>query len=87
MLAAVLPCCYFSARTGAPFLGTDAYELTAEGAPLAEKRTVTFPNRKIVAGSSPVYEDASAICRLDQASLDALAGALPMSAFGERGWL
>jgi phage terminase large subunit GpA-like protein len=41
----------------------DAMETTAEGNPirLAERRTLTFANRKIVIGSTPVFEDTSAV--------------------------
>lgn len=37
----------------------DAMEVTAEGDPttLAERRTLSFANRKIIKGSSPIYED------------------------------
>jgi phage terminase large subunit GpA-like protein len=39
----------------------DAYETSAEGSPvaLAEKRTLSFPNRKIVLGSTPTHESTS----------------------------
>jgi phage terminase large subunit GpA-like protein len=41
----------------------DAMEVTAEGNPirLAERRTLTFSNRKIVIGSTPVFEETSAV--------------------------
>jgi phage terminase large subunit GpA-like protein len=41
----------------------DAMETTAEGNPirLAERRTLTFANRKIVIGSTPVFEETSAV--------------------------
>jgi phage terminase large subunit GpA-like protein len=44
----------------------DAVEASAEGDPisLAEKRTLSFDNRKIVVGSTPLAEDTSHICRL-----------------------
>jgi phage terminase large subunit GpA-like protein len=44
----------------------DGMELTAEGDPiaLAEKRTLSFQDRKIVAGSTPTDESTSAILRL-----------------------
>lgn len=44
----------------------DAMEPSAEGNPLtlAEKRTLSFANRKIVAGSTPTSEDTSNILRL-----------------------
>lgn len=43
----------------------DAMEVTAEGNPLrlAENRTMTFANRKIIAGSTPVLADTSHILR------------------------
>ncbi|MGQ3674021.1 phage terminase large subunit family protein [Xanthobacter sp. TB0139] len=50
----------------------DGMELTAEGSPvlIAEKRTLSFPDRKIVIGSTPIYEDSShvlgAYARSDQ---------------------
>ncbi|GGE96139.1 phage terminase large subunit family protein [Stappia taiwanensis] len=39
----------------------DAMEMTAEGSPilLAEKRTLSFPDRKIVIGSTPIFEETS----------------------------
>lgn len=39
----------------------DGMEMTAEGSPiaLAEKRTLSFPDRKIIIGSTPIHEDAS----------------------------
>ena len=44
----------------------DGMDITPEGDPLrlAERRTLTFPNCKLIAGSTPVYEDTSAIARL-----------------------
>ena len=44
----------------------DGMELTAEGSPiaLAEKRTLSFPDRRIVAGSTPTDEATSLIARL-----------------------
>lgn len=44
----------------------DAMESGAEGSPitLAERRTISFPNRKILAGSTPTWEDTSHILRL-----------------------
>ena len=44
----------------------DAIESGAEGSPitLAERRTISFPDRKIVAGSTPTWEDTSHILRL-----------------------
>jgi phage terminase large subunit GpA-like protein len=43
----------------------DACEAGAEGDPLslAERRTLTFPNRKIIVGSTPIYADVSPIMR------------------------
>ncbi|MDI4666444.1 phage terminase large subunit family protein [Xanthobacter autotrophicus] len=39
----------------------DGMEITAEGSPiaLAEKRTLSFPDRKIIVGSTPIFEDSS----------------------------
>ena len=44
----------------------DAMESGAEGSPitLAERRTLSFPDRKIIAGSTPTWEDTSHILRL-----------------------
>ena len=43
----------------------DAMEATAEGSPLrlAERRTLTFSNRKIVLGSTPTFTDTSNVLR------------------------
>lgn len=43
----------------------DGMEPTAEGSPilLAEKRTLSFPDRKIVLGSTPVHEETSNVLR------------------------
>jgi phage terminase large subunit GpA-like protein len=43
----------------------DGMEVGAEGAPirLAERRTLSFPNRKIIIGSTPLFEDTSAVLR------------------------
>ncbi len=43
----------------------DAMESGPEGSPitLAERRTLSFPNRKIVLGSTPVYEETSHVLR------------------------
>lgn len=43
----------------------DAMELTTEGSPilLAERRTLSFPDRKIVMGSTPVHDETSTILR------------------------
>ena len=43
----------------------DAMEVTQEGSPiiLAERRTLSFPDRKIVLGSTPVHEDSSHVLR------------------------
>ncbi|WP_336488301.1 phage terminase large subunit family protein [Methylobacterium nigriterrae] len=48
----------------------DAMETTSEGDPLdlAIKRTQSFPNRKIVRGSTPTGADTSTICRAYEAS-------------------
>lgn len=43
----------------------DGMEATSEGSPiiLAERRTMSFPDRKIVIGSTPVHEDTSHVLR------------------------
>lgn len=43
----------------------DGMESTAEGSPilLAERRTLSFPNRKIVLGSTPVHDNTSHVLR------------------------
>lgn len=43
----------------------DGMEATAEGSPilLAERRTLSFPDRKIITGSSPVHEETSHVLR------------------------
>lgn len=43
----------------------DACEVTAEGNPLllAERRTLTFSNRKIIVGSTPIFADTSPVLR------------------------
>lgn len=43
----------------------DGMESGPEGSPLvlAERRTLSFPNRKIVVGSTPVHEETSHVCR------------------------
>ena len=43
----------------------DAFEVGAEGNPirLAERRTLTFPNRKIIIGSTPIFTDTSHVLR------------------------
>lgn len=43
----------------------DGMEATAEGSPilLAERRTLSFPDRKIVMGSTPVHEETSHVLR------------------------
>src|SRR5258708_31399596 len=48
----------------------DACESGAEGNPLrlAERRTLSFPNRKIVIGSTPIFEDTSHVLRTYAAS-------------------
>ena len=48
----------------------DAFEMTKEGPPdvLAEKRTLSYPNRKIVKGSTPIFTETSAILRAYESS-------------------
>jgi phage terminase large subunit GpA-like protein len=48
----------------------DAMEMTAEGSPvdLATKRTLTFSDRKIVLGSTPLVEETSHVCKAYAAS-------------------
>jgi phage terminase large subunit GpA-like protein len=48
----------------------DAMEDSAEGdvIALAEKRTLTFPNRKIIVGSTPLDQETSHVCRAYAAS-------------------
>jgi phage terminase large subunit GpA-like protein len=48
----------------------DAMETGAEGNPLrlAERRTLSFPNRKIIIGSTPIFEDTSPVIRAFDAS-------------------
>ena len=48
----------------------DAFKDGAEGSSieLAERRTMTFPNRKIIQGSTPIDEETSHICRAYEAS-------------------
>jgi phage terminase large subunit GpA-like protein len=48
----------------------DAAEPTAEGNPitLAERRTLTFANRKIILGSTPIFADSSPVLRAYTAS-------------------
>jgi phage terminase large subunit GpA-like protein len=43
----------------------DAMEIGAEGNPirLGERRTLTYPNRKIIIGSTPIFSDTSAVLR------------------------
>lgn len=43
----------------------DAMEVGAEGSPilLAERRTLSFPDRKLVLGSTPIFEDTSHVLR------------------------
>ena len=43
----------------------DAAEISAEGNPirLAERRTLSFPNRKIIIGGTPIFEDTSHVLR------------------------
>jgi phage terminase large subunit GpA-like protein len=61
----------------------DAYETSAEGSPLAlaERRTLTFGDRKIVLGSTPLFEETSAICRAYAAS-DGRVFEIPCAACG-----
>ncbi len=48
----------------------DGMETTAEGSPilLAERRTMSFPDRKIIMGSTPVHEETSHVLRAYAAS-------------------
>lgn len=48
----------------------DGMEVTPEGSPLllAEKRTLSFPDRKIIIGSTPVDQDTSHVARAFEAS-------------------
>ncbi|WER08946.1 phage terminase large subunit family protein [Rhodobacter capsulatus] len=48
----------------------DAMEQTAEGSPiaLAERRTLSFADRKIIAGSTPTFEETSHVLKLYAAS-------------------
>jgi phage terminase large subunit GpA-like protein len=48
----------------------DGMETTPEGDPilLAERRTLSFPDRKVVVGSTPTFEDTSTVLRLYAAS-------------------
>ena len=50
----------------------DAIEVSAEGDPssLAERRTLTFANRKIIVGSTPLDEASSHVVRSYAASAD-----------------
>jgi phage terminase large subunit GpA-like protein len=43
----------------------DAFEVGAEGSPitLGTRRTLTFSNRKVIIGSTPIFEDTSAVLR------------------------
>jgi phage terminase large subunit GpA-like protein len=61
----------------------DAYETTAEGSPLAlaERRTLTFGDRKLVLGSTPLFSETSAICRAYAAS-DGRVFEIPCAACG-----
>jgi phage terminase large subunit GpA-like protein len=68
----------------------DAMESTAEGNPirLAERRTLSFANRKIVIGSTPLQEDTSHVLRAYAAS-DGRVFEVPCpecGAFHEIGW-
>lgn len=48
----------------------DAMEMTREGSPimLAERRTLSFPDRKIIIGSTPVFEETSHVSRAYRSS-------------------
>lgn len=48
----------------------DAMEMTAEGSPiaLAERRTLSFADRKIIAGSTPTFQETSHVLKLYAAS-------------------
>src|SRR5439155_2186571 len=48
----------------------DAMEVGAEGSPilLAEKRTLSYPDRKLVLGSTPLHEETSHVLRAYAAS-------------------
>lgn len=61
----------------------DGMESTAEGSPilLAERRTLSFPDRKIVLGSTPVHEDTSHVLRA-YAQSDARVFEVPCPACG-----
>lgn len=68
----------------------DGMAATAEGSPilLAEKRTMSFPGRKIVLGSTPVHEDTSHVLRA-YAQSDARVFEVPCpdcGAFAEIAW-
>ncbi|ARO13371.1 phage terminase GpA [Ketogulonicigenium robustum] len=68
----------------------DGMEPTAEGSPiiLAERRTMSFPDRKIVMGSTPVHEDTSHVLRA-YAQSDARVFEVPCPScgtFGEITW-
>ena len=62
----------------------DAMEVTQEGSPiiLAERRTLSFPDRKIVLGSTPVHEDSSHVLRA-YAQSDARVFEVPCPECGE----
>lgn len=61
----------------------DGMESTAEGSPvvLAERRTLSFPDRKIVMGSTPVHEETSHVLRA-YAQSDARVFEVPCPACG-----
>jgi phage terminase large subunit GpA-like protein len=68
----------------------DGMEATAEGSPilLAERRTLSFPDRKIVMGSTPVHEETSHVLRA-WAQSDARVFEVPCpdcGAFSEMAW-
>jgi phage terminase large subunit GpA-like protein len=61
----------------------DAMEIGAEGSPirLAERRTLSYADRKIVLGSTPLHEDTSAVLR-SYGESDARVFEVPCSACG-----
>jgi len=62
----------------------DACETGAEGNPLilAERRTLSFSNRKIVIGSTPLFEDTSHVLRLTLKAISASMNACARPATG-----
>jgi len=61
----------------------DAMEAGVEGNPirLGERRTLSFPNRKIIVGSTPIFEDVSPVIRAYAAS-DARVFEVPCASCG-----